>query len=67
MLTYYNWIWDDKNYSIDGLTINGIIKEWYETVSNGKEMKKREYIEKENTHIESKDFYFYYSLLSGST
>ena len=67
MLTYYNWIWDDKNYSIDGLTINGIIKEWYETVSNGKEMKKREYIEKENTHIGSKDFYFYYSLLSGST
>ena len=63
MLTYYNWIWDDKNYSIDGLTINEIIKEWYENVSNGKEMKKREYIEKDNTHIESKDFYFYYSRL----
>ena len=24
MLTYSNWIWDDKNYSIDGLTINDI-------------------------------------------
>ena len=64
MLTYYNWIWDDKNYSIDGLTINDIIKLWYETVSNGKKMKKREYIEKENTHIGSKDFYFYYSTFS---
>ena len=64
MLTYYNWIWDDKNYSIDGLTINDIIKLWYETVSNGKKMKKREYIEKENTHIGSKDFYFYYSIFS---
>ena len=61
MLTYYNWIWDDKNFSIDGLTINDIIKLWYETVSSGKEMKKREFIEKENTHIESKDFYFYYT------
>ena len=64
MLTYYNWIWDDKNFSIDGFTINDIIKEWYENVSNGKEMKKREFIEKDNTHIESKDFYFYYSTLS---
>jgi len=64
MLTYYNWIWDDKNYSIDGFTINDIIKEWYEKVSNGKEMEKREFIEKDNTHIESKDFYFYYSTLS---
>ena len=64
MLTYYNWIWDDKNYSIDGFTINDIIKLWYETVSNGKKMKKREYIEKENTHIGSKDFYFYYSTFS---
>ena len=64
MLTYYNWIWDDKNYSIDGLTINDIIKLWYETVSNGKKMKKREYIEKENAHIGSKDFYFYYSTFS---
>ena len=62
MLTYYNWIWDDKNFSIDGLTINDIIKLWYETVSSGKEMKKREFIEKENTHIESKDFYFYYTI-----
>jgi hypothetical protein len=61
MLTYYNWIWDDKNYSIDGLTINDIIKLWYETLSSGKEMTKREFIEKENTHIESKDFYFYYT------
>ena len=26
MLTYFNWIWDDKNYSIDGLTLNKIIK-----------------------------------------
>ena len=67
MLTYYNWIWDDKNYSIDGLTMNDIIKEWYEAVSKGKEMKKREYIEKENTHIASKDFYFYYSLLTGAS
>ena len=64
MLTYYNWIWDDKNYSIDGLTINDIIKEWYATVSKGKKMQKKEYIEKENTHIESKDFYFYFSRLS---
>ena len=64
MLTYYNWIWDDKNFSIDGFTINDIIKEWYENVSNGNEMKKREFIEKDNTHIESKDFYFYYSTLS---
>ena len=64
MLTYYNWIWDDKNYSIDGLTINDIIKEWYDTVSKGKEMQKKEYIEKENTHIESKDFYFDFSRLS---
>ena len=63
MLTYYNWIWDDPNYSIDGFTINEIIKEWYNTVSVGKEMKKREYIEKDNTHIRSKDFYFYYSTL----
>ena len=63
MLTYYNWIWDDKNYSIDGLTMNDIIKKWYETVSNGKKMNKREYVEKNNTHIESKDFYFYYSIL----
>ena len=62
MLTYYNWIWDDKNFSIDGLTINDIIKLWYETLSSGKEMKKREFIEKENTHIESKDFYFYYTM-----
>ena len=67
MLTYYNWIWDDKNYSIDGLTMNDIIKEWYEAVSKGKEMKKREYIEKENSHIASKDFYFYYSLLTGAS
>jgi hypothetical protein len=64
MLTYFNWIWDDKNYSIDGFTINDIIKEWYQTVSNGKEMKKREFIEKNNTHIESKDFYFYIITLS---
>ena len=64
MLTYYNWIWDDKNFSIDGFTINDIIKEWYENVSNGKETEKREFIEKDNTHIESKDFYFYYSTLS---
>ena len=63
VLTYYSWIWDDKKYSIDGYTINGIIKEWYETVSKGKTMKKREYIEKDNTHIENKDFYFYYRLL----
>ena len=62
MLTYYNWIWDDKNFSIDGLTINDIIKLRYETVSSGKEMKKREFIEKDNTHIESKDFYFYYTI-----
>ena len=62
MLTYYNWIWDDKNYSIDGFTINDIIREWYATVSKGNKMKKREYIEKENKHINSKDFYFYYSI-----
>ena len=60
MLTYYNWIWDDKNYAIDGMTINDIIKEWYETISQGKKMKKREFIEKNNTHIESKDIYYYY-------
>ena len=59
MLTYYNWIWNDKNFSIDGFTINDIIKEWYETISSGKKMKKREFIENNNTHIESKDFYFY--------
>ena len=63
MLTYYNWIWNDKNFSIDGFTINDIIKEWYETISSGKKMKKREFIENNNTHIESKDFYFYYSIL----
>ena len=62
MLTFYNWIWEDKNYAIDGLTINDIIKEWYETVSKGKDMKKREYIEKENKHINNKDFYYYYSI-----
>jgi len=62
MLTYYNWIWDDKNFAIDGLTINDIIKLWYETVSSGKEMTKREFVEKDNTHIESKDFYFYYTV-----
>ena len=32
-------------------------------LSQRKKMKKREYIEKDNTHIENKDFYFYYRLL----
>ncbi len=42
------------------MTINDIIKEWYKTISQGKKMKKREFIEKNNTHIESKDIYYYY-------
>ena len=66
MLTFINWIWDDKEYSIDGFTINDIIKEWYNNVKNGKKLKKRFYIEKENIHIEKPDFYYYYRYYSGS-
>jgi hypothetical protein len=63
VITYFNWIWDDKNFAIDGLTLNDIITLWYNTISKGKKMEKREFIETNNTHIESKDVFYYISMI----